>query len=394
MFPPGPYTTVKHSTSSNPPTREDLIEYFSFYNTYQLGEIKRLYVTWVECKGATSEEAVQLSNLFSSCVDGERVSIPENLLEPPSSSGSPKSFIVNNLMECTIEYARKLVDQLTKGPSFGETQFPGELLKAVVNDQSLLPQTISQFELFCVIDHALKYQVISAEDGNELFLNIDYSLFSQEEKQDAFKWRPELKEIVQNALTQSNILKSTKYFTHRNWKRFFSSSILGPPFSIRLFDCMFRFTRKLILLRPTESEVFGVVLQQELFPGINPLTTGTYAFATDNGFYNSLIFLPPNTLEIDVDASQNRLQIYRSANKGATFLWMRCYEENQSSRIGENCRVSIDLTRLDRTGYKLAERINKKQVIDAELFVLTSANFVEIFYYHSGHYGPIEKEFS
>ena len=93
-----------------------MLEYpFLSYPTssISMGETSRLHSEWVRCskEGATSKECQELNALYSQCVDGARIRIPDRLRKPPTPSDP---FIVDILNEEATSFARKwLVQQET-----------------------------------------------------------------------------------------------------------------------------------------------------------------------------------------------------------------------------------------------------------------------------------------
>jgi RNA dependent RNA polymerase len=80
-------------------SHDDLVRYFARYNNASLGRVKNLYLDWVRVsdKGAACEECLELNHLFSCCVDGERIIIPDKLLHPPPQSERSKPFVIDKL---------------------------------------------------------------------------------------------------------------------------------------------------------------------------------------------------------------------------------------------------------------------------------------------------------
>jgi hypothetical protein len=60
-----------------------MIAYFAGYNSLSLGRVKRLFLGWARAFGPHCSQCQELNRLFSQCVDGNRIKIPENLCDPP-----------------------------------------------------------------------------------------------------------------------------------------------------------------------------------------------------------------------------------------------------------------------------------------------------------------------
>ena len=94
-------------------TRQDLAEHFAGYNRYvanseeidfltpcsiSMGKAASLHARWVRCRpeGAMSKQCQELNALYSQCVDGAMIRIPDHLRTPPEPS---EPFIVDVMLE-------------------------------------------------------------------------------------------------------------------------------------------------------------------------------------------------------------------------------------------------------------------------------------------------------
>ena len=87
------YPGAKEPITFKPITDEDRAEYFAKYSNSSLGRVKNLYMKWARIKGAMSEECQQLNRLFSQCVDGNRIKVPQCLEDPPDPSPEQMSIL-------------------------------------------------------------------------------------------------------------------------------------------------------------------------------------------------------------------------------------------------------------------------------------------------------------
>lgn len=76
---------------------DDQAEFFAKSNNTSLGRVKNLYLKWARIKGPLSEECQQLNRLFSQCVDGNRIRVPQALEDPSEASTETHPFILDIL---------------------------------------------------------------------------------------------------------------------------------------------------------------------------------------------------------------------------------------------------------------------------------------------------------
>lgn len=86
-----------------------------------MGRAASLHAKWVRCKpeGAMSRECQELNALYSQCVDGAIIKIPERLRTPPE----PQSeFIVDTLLKRAREFAQAWLasEESVETPAHGE----------------------------------------------------------------------------------------------------------------------------------------------------------------------------------------------------------------------------------------------------------------------------------
>ncbi|OAL44129.1 RdRP-domain-containing protein [Pyrenochaeta sp. DS3sAY3a] len=92
-------------------TGDSRAEYFARYTNTSLGRVKNLYMKWARLGNAMSSECQQLNRLFSQCVDGNHIRIPEHLIksleDPPEPALSVAPFILDVLHEASTKYIQE-----------------------------------------------------------------------------------------------------------------------------------------------------------------------------------------------------------------------------------------------------------------------------------------------
>ena len=81
MAQPAQYPGGKELVTFGQVTGDARAEYFARYTNASLGQVKNLYMKWARLGNAMRPECQQLNRLFSQCVDGNHIRIPENFKE-------------------------------------------------------------------------------------------------------------------------------------------------------------------------------------------------------------------------------------------------------------------------------------------------------------------------
>lgn len=222
--------------------------YFAGYSNASLGRVKNLYLDWARVRGPLSRECQELNHLFSLCVDGNRIKIPQRLQESPSQNLENSPFIldvlhvaaansINNRQRDTVDF---------NGHTYGAMQL---LL-------SRDDVAISEFELL-----RLTYKWCAYNNCNlaEFLGFFDLSQLNDEEKAWILFQLPQtidMPGLVLNALTRSDLVTEIElhpfklHYPGLRWKSIFNSN---QDRMARLLPAISRalelFHRKLIILR-------------------------------------------------------------------------------------------------------------------------------------------------
>ena len=97
MSEPAEYPGAKEASRFSPIKSEDLIAYFAGYNNMSLGRVKKLFLGWARALGPHCSQCQELNRLYSQCVDGNRIKIPDSLFDPPRPSPDAEPFILDIL---------------------------------------------------------------------------------------------------------------------------------------------------------------------------------------------------------------------------------------------------------------------------------------------------------
>lgn len=366
-YPPAkerPKNTISH---------HDLIRHFAGYNNASLGRVKNLYLDWVSAseQGAASGECQQLNHLFSCCVDGERISIPEHLLKPPERK-QPEPFILKRLTQQVTAEHRQIHFGLREGMDNLDIDMI-ELL-AAADDICL-----DEFELFQLI-----YRWCSLHNTSiSRFMNhFDFGSFTAEQK----AWVRAnieadvsigLDSVLQNALLQSRILGPSdlkQYSLARadvHWRRLYSSEIDGSSLFLKqLAVGLEDFVHKLLVIDVQERLKIALLIAGRISPidvGETLVDQSVVAFA----------FRPQNetTGRRTMTRTGYRLvwdgvvfQLFNNVRRD-TFVFFKKAETPAHGDIG---RLSIALNRFGAILARNVGRVNREPMRNVEIYVISN----------------------
>lgn len=249
-------------------TDDDRLEYFAKYTNASLGRVKNLYLDWARIKGAMSPECQQLNRLFSSCVDGVRIKIPQTLESPPKpeeETEPSEPFILDALHEHSVRFIQNRQQRqeymyMVQGYTF-------DAMELLLSKDSMM---LSEFE---VVKLTYRWCIQNGYHIAEFLPYFDFAMMSQEEKSWVVGLLPptlELPMLVMNGLIQSSLVTEAELREYKlnyagmRWKRFYSSAEhrLGL-----LLDSLGRalslFHKKLILLRVDERLTVAIYVPQK-----------------------------------------------------------------------------------------------------------------------------------
>ena len=207
---PAEYPGVKEATRFAPITRDDLISYFAGYNNMSLGRVKKLYLGWARAKGAHSSQCQELNRLFSQCVDGNRIKIPNHLLDPPAPLPDKEPFILDFLHDLALEHCRKVKND-SRSISILRRQLSSVESTETI-DQSTVewilssPNPLSEFELATLVLTWCRKHRAPFEEFWSYFDNSQLTAEEQAWLLSELPASPKYASSIKNGLLQSNIL--------------------------------------------------------------------------------------------------------------------------------------------------------------------------------------------
>jgi len=246
--------------SFKPITDDDRLVYFAKYTNASLGRVKKLYLQWARSKGPLSAECQELNRLFSTCVDGNSIKIPQKLESPPAPSDTP--FILDTLHNAAERFihSREVPSRNYEGYTF-------DAMQLLLSRDNI---AMSEFELVKLTYRWCRRNQTSLMDFLSLF---DVNLLSAEEKTWLLSELPVSVEAtwIMNALCQSNLIQTSELSSFKldypglRWKRVFDST---QDRMATFLDVCTRtlelFHRKLIVFRVDERLTLAIYVPQKI----------------------------------------------------------------------------------------------------------------------------------
>lgn len=357
--------------------QEDMIRYFAHYNNASLGKIKNLYLKWIRSSSdvAGSKQCQELNALFSSCVDGERITIPESLQNPPEMTDG-KTFILDALCDAVKLYAENEFSSDAEG--IGET--PEELLENLLVSDGVC---LKEFELFQMANRWCRKNESPLENYLHCF---DFGGFTLQQKHLAMQQfeRSDDKETISRLLY--NGLLSSELLSHKElrdanldnkriyWQKLYSSvDDGGIRLETNISKALELFAKKFIVFRVDDYLRVGMYIPrkllkgEELFIGEAKDSVKLFAFV-DAGYLYQTWTNENYKLYFDGDM----IQLFDKKRRN-TFVWLGLQNGKFPSKEPDTeFRVSIALQKFGGGLQKSRSKVTKKESSCLELFVLSN----------------------
>lgn len=207
-----------------PITDDDRLVYFAKYTNASLGQVKNLYLDWARTVGPMSGQCQELNRLFSQCVDGNRIQVPDKLRSPPKLAQDAPPFILDVLHQDAKDQTHSLM--LSQKADLAG--FDVDAMQLLFSREDI---AMSEFEFVKLAHSWCLHNKMNFEDLLHLF---DFNSLTSEQK----SWvlahvppSPGVSALVLNSLCSSNILQTSdlRHFyldTHEvKWKRTYDSLV-------------------------------------------------------------------------------------------------------------------------------------------------------------------------
>ncbi|KAF4539237.1 PhoH-like protein [Lasiodiplodia theobromae] len=390
---PAEYPGPKAPVALKPITEDDRIDYFAQYSNMSLGRVKNLFLAWARLHGPLSPQCQQLNRLFSLCVDGDRIKVPQDLQDPPKGPVPSPGLIVDRLHE----QASAFIQRSLPSPSM----YHGYSSDAVELISSRDELAISEFELVTLTYNWCLQQKVEMMQFLPFF---DLNKLTDEQKAWVLSRVPPTLEsagLVMNSLNQSNLLQSQELrrFGLDNpglhWKCVYDSSIdrLGTFFN-SASRTLELFHKKLIILRIDERLSVAIFIPQKIEKSTEFQVDGlvrVFSFPHSKESSNAARRVIPTKVNYRLYCDDNIFQLYEN-RRAQTWIFLtrgalddstyrnvkdrgdRRRVKQASIDTGTNyeCRASIDLGRMGRDIQRHMGRINRAGIEGAEIYVISN----------------------
>ncbi|OAP58356.1 hypothetical protein AYL99_07446 [Fonsecaea erecta] len=259
---PAEYPGAKEAIRFSPITVDDLITYFAGYNNMSLGRVKKVYLGWARALGPRCSQCQELNRLFSQCVDGNRIKIPDKLLDPPEAPPDAQPFILDVLRDAARQHCSSVKKAKNPLNAVEQRGLGHDIQTMGIADRGLLefilsnPAPFSDFELAKLTLAWCRRNNVRFE---EFWAYFDPSQLTADEQ----AWilaelppSPEYPSHYKNGLLQSKILFKEDLHPFRldlhslHWKCVFDSQ--SDPlrsFMVAVNQTFAQFAKKLVILR-------------------------------------------------------------------------------------------------------------------------------------------------
>ncbi|KIX05706.1 uncharacterized protein Z518_03678 [Rhinocladiella mackenziei CBS 650.93] len=389
---PAEYPGVKEATRFSPITTDDLISYFAGYNNMSLGRVKKLYLGWARASGPQCTECQELNRLFSQCVDGNRIKIPERLLDPPAPPTDAQPFVLDALHDLAVAHCRAMGTDVTPD------DIPDrETLEHVLNN----PIPFSDFELAKLTLSWCRIHRVPFEDFWAFF---DPSQLTSDEQGWIISELPPIAKYAsyfKNGLLLSNILSEQDLHSFKldyqalHWKCVFDSKSDSLRNLMTLVSQTFhQFSKKLLVLSMGERLSVAIYFPRPIEKEEEVLVDGSvrlFAFPhthKDRAGHRRVV---PTEKNYRFYYDESVMQLYNNHRHDTFIFFTRSAGDEsrfQDARGKSNpargrqkmiddgilCdwRMSIALNKFSSELATHIGRTNREPVTDAELYVISN----------------------
>lgn len=333
---PAAYPGVKERINFQAITDDDRADYFAKYNNMSLGRVKSLYLKWARIKGpasAMSPECQQLNRLFSQCVDGNRIKVPQHLEDPPEATAETAPFILDVLHEAATTHIRT---RLRQGATLLGLQV-SDIAELLASRESL---ALSEYELVQLVLRRCNNDGLAFAEFAP-FLN--FQALTDEQKAWLLSRLPSIKgmpNLIKNGLLQSDLVLPDELSNFRlddsrlHWKSVFKSSedrmgrfLQSASQSLELFH------KKLLILQADERLTLMLYIPQKVLRS-SEVEVGdkirVFALPRSSGSDSVKFRVTPTKSISRLYCDGNTFQLYEG-KRGNTFVFLTRGPQDRST---------------------------------------------------------------
>ncbi|OQV00754.1 AAA domain-containing protein [Cladophialophora immunda] len=404
---PAEYPGAREAIRFSPITADDLIAYFAGYNNMSLGRVKKVYLGWARALGPRCSQCQELNRLFSQCVDGNRIKIPEKLLDPPDVAPNANPFVLDVLHDAAQQHCSVVKKAATPLNPAEQHTLGHDVQTMGITDRDMVefvlsnPTPFSDFELakltlsWCRRNNVPFEEFWAYFDASQLTVDEQAWILSE------LPPSPKYPSHFKNGLLQSNILSPEDLRAFRldlhflHWKCVFDSQSDPLRRLMAMVNQTFpRFAKKLLILRlgerlsiaiyfprPIEREEDAVVhetVRLFAFPHSHKDRVGHRRGVPTKKNYR--FYYDENMMQLYENHRSNTFVFFaRSPNDDSAYRSVRGTSNRARARQktieqGVNCdwRVSIALAKFSAQLATHIGRTKDEPVTEAELYVISN----------------------
>ncbi|KAG5766517.1 hypothetical protein H9Q72_005445 [Fusarium xylarioides] len=391
---PALYPGGREPIQFRPITDDDRLVYFAKYQNTSLGQVKNLYLDWARVAGPMSAQCQELNRLFSQCVDGNRIKIPDKLRTAPKPPDDAPPFILDLLHDDAKEYVRRLA--VTQDGDL--TGYDIDAIQLLFSREDV---AIGEFEsLKLAYSWCLKNRT-SFESLLHLF---DINILTADQTAWVLAHVPgsaSTTALVQNALCSSNLLHPPELqqfhldYPGIKWKRTYDSTIDRlATFHDAVATNLELFQRTLIVFQPDDRLSLAIYIPKKIERSQDCVidTAGRlFAFPHSQGPQRQARLSLPTKMQYQLYCDGNVFQLFEKQRGNSWVFISRPGNNDQDYRNvpnkgdrrrkrqevvdrGEQAEVvaSIALDKFSRGLQTHVGRVNRSPITAAEIYVISN----------------------
>ena len=270
-----------------------------------------------------SPQCQQLNRLFSQCVDGNRIKVPQDLEDPPEPAEGAPPFILDVLHDAATAIINTIIDK-----DLEHVDSSDAVMDLLASRDKI---AISEFELIQLMLRACERKLYDFRDYAQFF---NYAALSNEQQAWLLSKLPPSKNtssLVKNGLLQSDLvdvaeLRHFKLNSSRlHWKSVFNS---GADRMGRFLSATTRslelFHKKLIILQPDDRLVLMIFVPQKV-PRASEFqvdaTVRVFALPRSSGHDSVNYRVMPTRVNYRLYCDENIFQLYQTKRRD-TFIFL------------------------------------------------------------------------
>ncbi|KAG4270545.1 hypothetical protein FPRO04_11414 [Fusarium proliferatum] len=391
---PALYPVGREPIQFKPITDDDRLVYFAKYQNASLGRVKNLYLDWARVAGPMSAQCQELNRLFSQCVDGNRIRIPDKLCTATKPLPDAPPFILDVLHDDAKEWVRRLA--VTQDGDLAGYDFDAIQLLFSREDVA-----IGEFE--CV-KLAYSWCLKNKTPFESLLHLFDFNILTADQKAWVLAHVPgsaTVTGLIQNALCSSGILRPPELqqfhldYPGIKWKRTYDSSMDRlATFHEAVATNLELFQRTLIVFQPDERLSLAVYIPKKIDRSQDCLIDNTgrlFAFPHSQGPQRQARLSLPTKMQYQLYCDGNVFQLFEKQRANSWVFISRPGNNDQDYRNVQNggdrrrrrqevvdrggqaeVIASIALDKFSRRLQTHIGRVNRSPITAAEIYVISN----------------------